>query len=167
MTVYDPNDVAEWFLIQESMTIMKVLKLVYLAHGFKMALADDVKQVMFNDDVEAWKFGPVVRTIYDEYKESGGCKIEQPAENKASSLISSEDVTILEAVYRSYGTLDAWELSALTHQKDTPWYKVWNSDENIQDQIVFDVVIPNQLIKDHFFSILEDSRQFLAQKKSP
>ena len=47
---------------------MKVLKLVYMAHGFNLAITDDP---LINDRVEAWKFGPVIRPLYGKLKQFG------------------------------------------------------------------------------------------------
>ncbi|HEY1718789.1 MAG TPA: type II toxin-antitoxin system antitoxin SocA domain-containing protein, partial [Verrucomicrobiae bacterium] len=39
------------------LTLMKLLKIVYFAHGWHLALRD--KSPLIDDTVEAWKFGPV------------------------------------------------------------------------------------------------------------
>src|ERR1700689_5397887 len=48
---------------------MKVQKLVYFAHGWYLALTGG--RPMINEPVEAWKFGPVVPSLYYELKKYG------------------------------------------------------------------------------------------------
>ena len=48
---------------------MKIQKLAYYAHGFFLALYD---KPLLDDRVEAWKWGPVIPSLYHEFKQYGG-----------------------------------------------------------------------------------------------
>lgn len=55
---------------------MKLLKLVYYAHGWHLALSGNP---LIKENVEAWRFGPVVRCLYDEFKIWGNGPIRKRA----------------------------------------------------------------------------------------
>ena len=50
------------------LTPMKLLKLVYAAHGWHLDLAGEP---LIGERVEPWKYGPVVPSAYDEFKDYG------------------------------------------------------------------------------------------------
>lgn len=56
-------------VFQESLTPMKLQKLCYYAQGIYMATQDG--EPLFEEDFEAWTYGPVIPALYDEYKEYG------------------------------------------------------------------------------------------------
>jgi uncharacterized phage-associated protein len=43
------------------LTPLKLMKLVYIAHGWHMAIEN---QDLFNNRIEAWKYGPVIPDLY-------------------------------------------------------------------------------------------------------
>jgi uncharacterized phage-associated protein len=47
---------------------LKLQKLLYYTQGLYLAKFDNP---LFNDIMYAWELGPVVRTVYDEYKYNG------------------------------------------------------------------------------------------------
>jgi len=55
---------------------MKLQKLVYFALGWCLALAD---KPLINEKVEAWQYGPVVGSLYREFKKYGNEGITSPA----------------------------------------------------------------------------------------
>ena len=61
--VYPSRAIAN-YLIENSphgLDPLQVMKLACIAHGFTLGLYD---RPLLEDDVEAWKYGPVVRRIY-------------------------------------------------------------------------------------------------------
>ena len=75
---YKPKDIADYFLLKgaddANMTPMKLIKLVYIAHGWSLGLYN---KTLINEQPQAWKFGPVIPSLYDEFKEFGNKKIER------------------------------------------------------------------------------------------
>lgn len=130
---YDAKAVANYFLDLAAqnktlLTPMKLQKLIFFAHGWHLALAGEP---LIADQVEAWQFGPVVPSIYHEFKHerSGAitCKAtELDLENfKLVELAIPEgDLTarkIMDRIWAIYGNLTAKRLSDLTHLPGTPW----------------------------------------------
>lgn len=63
---YQANIIANFFVkkAQEEqipLTLMKIIKLVYIAHGWHLA---HKKSPLISEPVEAWPYGPVVPSVY-------------------------------------------------------------------------------------------------------
>lgn len=116
----------------EVVTPMKVVKLVYIAHGWYLGLAGEP---LINEQVEAWKYGPVVPSVYHSFRVYGSdniTKLSSVREASGEFTYRAVDNTalnpFLEKVWDVYKALDGLQLSALTHQEDTPWFWAWNKD---------------------------------------
>ena len=155
--VHEPVAIANFFVRQhckKGLTLMQVLKLSYIAHGFKLGLGYGP---MANEYVEAWQHGPVFPSIYHEFKyqikvRELGTEVNQytPVE----SNFSDKDKKTLELVDYVYGSLDGWRLSKLTHEKNTPWDKTYNSHEAAPH--IRGLTIKNELIEAHFKKIVDE-----------
>ena len=138
---------------KEKLNLLQLLKLSYIAHGFKLALFD---HPLADEAVQAWKYGPVFSTIYGEFKHYGSREIRDFAMDldeatmtlvPANSNFSEEEKRVINLVYDIYGDIDGWRLSALTHQKDTPWRKVRKKDKR---EGIYGSTIRNKAIGAYF-----------------
>jgi len=108
-------DVAKYILEKQGpMTTMKLQKLVYYSQAW--SLVWDEKR-LFNEGIEAWASGPVVRELYDEHK--GEFLISVLGKGSIDNLKTEERETI-DAVLQTYGDKPAQWLSDLTHM-EKPW----------------------------------------------
>src|SRR5208282_4587731 len=70
---YPSMAVANWFIENLSrVDPLKLQKLVYFAHGWHLALRD---QPLIDELVEAWDYGPVVPSLYHQFKRYGNQSI--------------------------------------------------------------------------------------------
>lgn len=144
------------FFIEKSLetgaelTPMKIIKLVYIAHGWHLAIKDEP---LINEAVEAWKFGPVIPSVYSAFRNYRDGQITKMAQvfnddNLISPQVESEDTKVfLLSVWNAYSKYSGWQLSAITHENSTPWYKIWNEDGGHQ---VIGAIIPNEVIHSHY-----------------
>jgi uncharacterized phage-associated protein len=93
---------------------MKLQKLLYYQQGFHIAY---FKEPLFEDDIEAWMYGPVVPQVYERYKPNGNNAL--PCNTPAICLDEKEELLFNE-VMRVYGEYSAVGLMNLTH-KEAPW----------------------------------------------
>ena len=119
---------------------LRLMKLVYIAHGFMLALVD---RSVFNprfDVVEAWKFGPVIPSVYHTFKrfkdhpitekavvfmgKDGEITFEEPV------LKDEEAKLICDFVWKRYRNFNDNELVSLTHERNTPWAMVYQEGKN-------------------------------------
>lgn len=136
----------------------KIQKLVYFAHGWHLAIYGER---LINESVEAWQHGPVIPSLYHEFKEWGRDPIRRLAldylghEEFSAPLIphSCEKAhSIIEQVSELYGNLSADQLYTLSHLKGGPWDLAYEEGIRGKD-------IPDELIKEHFKKLYEDNRE--------
>lgn len=123
-----PNAVANAFLQLarengKSLTNMQVQKLVFLAQGYSLAV---LGRCMYENNIHAWQFGPVVPRLYKDLQVYGSGNVE--ADLKSDDIIDpqSEEFEVLAGVWDAYGSSSGGQLSALTHKAGSPWEKQWN-----------------------------------------
>ena len=108
------HDVAAYILSQRgAMTAMKLQKLVYYSQAWSLVWDD---QPMFEEKIEAWANGPVVRELYDRHR--GMFRVSR-WDGNPSALTDTEKETI-DKVLEFYGKMSSQQLSDLTHKED-PW----------------------------------------------
>lgn len=95
---------------------MKLQKLLYYAQGFAMAT---LGKPLFNEDFEAWEYGPVLRVVYDRFKQYGSAALPKP-EKFSFDEYTEDERCLLDEIYRVFGQYSAWALSEMTHQTP-PW----------------------------------------------
>jgi uncharacterized phage-associated protein len=139
------------YLIQKSfdkgieITPMKLVKLVYISHGWYLGLK---QEPLITERIQAWKYGPVVESVYHTFKKYGGNQIESLESDCGIIPFPTDDIkSFLDKIYSVYGEFTAIQLSSLTHQRGTPWDIIWNSKGGA---ITSSTTIPNDLIKDHY-----------------
>ena len=153
------------FFVQKSLetgielTPMKLVKLVYLSHGWYLGLAS---QPLISEAVQAWKYGPVVNSVYHTFKKYGNEQIlsqESDPENFQFSLPVIQDENIqafLNKIWDVYSKYSGLQLSTLTHEQGSPWDKVWNYQGGKDRKAV---IIPNALIQDYYRTKKDANRQ--------
>lgn len=118
------------FEAKRPITPMKIQKFVYLAHGHALV---ERPQPIINEFFEAWKFGPVLPSLYHECKRYGPNAITdyvrdldlQTWERFPASIPDDPHVQeIVEFVWQAYGGYAASTLSDWTHAKGGPWDEV-------------------------------------------
>jgi len=122
-----------------SLTPMQLMKLVYISYGWYLAMHN---AKLFNDRIEAWKYGPVIPNLYHATKRFGGDLI--PQNLIADSALSFPQLEeFLGSVVDNYGAYSGIALSNLTHREGTPWQRAYLPN-------VLGIEIPDKYIRDHY-----------------
>ncbi len=106
------------------MTNMKLQKMLYYQQGYHLALFDTP---LFDDEIEAWMYGPVVPCVYEEYKVNGN-NIIYP--DREPIQLGNKEEALFEEVFRIYDIYSATGLMNLTHS-EAPWKKTPTGVGNI------------------------------------
>ena len=135
----------------KSISNMKLQKLLYLAQGIHLALKSDTP--LFSDPVEAWKYGPVIPSVYHKFKIyfSGDIPADHPFTGGTVPL-DAEQKKLIGRVVELYGDLSAISLSNFTHLPESPWSAVYNAD-------TFSAEIPPPAIATYFRDWIEKAKQ--------
>lgn len=133
-------------------TNLKLNKLLYFAQGVSLARTG---KPLFDEDIEAWQFGPVVPSVYHAFKVCGNKPIINPSNDYDLSELDEEQLQVIFDVARTYGRFTGSALVDFTHADGTPWKDVYVNG-------VHNIVIPKKTIKDHFLkkknkSLFDDS----------
>lgn len=127
-------------------TPMKLQKMIYLVYK---QYYKQTQRPLFGERFEVWKYGPVIKSVYDEFKYKGANRIDVFAkEADGSVLIGNEDTSdpfrkALNSVWQRYRNIDGIRLSELTHRQGTAWYKaakrgdLFLDDEDIANEEEF------------------------------
>ena len=98
-------------------------------------------------NIQAWKYGTVIPSLYDDFKRFRSNRITEIPDSEPSD-INEDDKKFLDKVYDVYKKYDGLQLSAKTHQPNTPWTITWNKLINGSGEV--DFTIPNELIKNYY-----------------
>lgn len=142
---YSARDVANWFIAKanegystesadtehkeypESISHLKLQKLLYFAQAAHLALEGSK---LFEDKIEAWAFGPVVLSVYQDFRQYGNKPIQEPKNKKYKTVITLSDRKFLEQIWEIFGKFSASRLVDITHGH-RPWqsaYKAKNKE---------------------------------------
>ncbi|MBP2295175.1 Panacea domain-containing protein [Azospirillum rugosum] len=161
--MYDAREVANFLLDHsqsqnQSLTNMALNKIIYFAHGWYLASKGSP---LIRNRFEAWQHGPVIRVIYEQFSKFGS----KPIQDRAMSLdletesyqitsydISEGDKSFIINVFQAYSTLHAFELSNITHEKNSPWDKIWNNKDG---SVRFGMTISNDEIREYFLTVTD------------
>ncbi len=134
---------------QIRITPMKLLKLVYICHGWMLGL---YRRPLIREQVQAWKFGPIIPELY-------GC-IKHYRDNPINQLISQRstetpfnqfELDVINQVCNLYFRFDDIALSNMTHQPGTPW-SLTSRESNPRP------VITNKLIADYYGQLAQSAQ---------
>lgn len=121
----------------ETISNLKLQKMLYYLQGFFIAVFD---KKLFEEPIEAWQYGPVVRDAYFHFKEFGSSSISLKEEEVIINLPQNED-ELFKEVMEEYGQFSAVKLMNMTHE-ELPWKKTFT--ENPQGEISY------ELLKEYF-----------------
>ena len=121
---------------------LQLNKLCYLVNGFTLRERDDPA---FYNDVEAWKYGPVIPEVYKMYKvyvdgpitQLDICRTSLDDHDEVSNrwedlvqIIGEDIASIASGVLGAYGQYDGSALVSMTHRSETPWKKAYKPGRN-------------------------------------
>lgn len=148
MSKITATDVANFFIDlanntpEDDITNLKVNKLLYFAQGWSLS---KFGKPLFSEDIQAWKYGPVVKSIYITFHPCGDQPIQEVSCSEYADKFSPELTEFLIDIYNEYGKYTAGTLTSLTHKPGTPWSRYY-------DETIKNIIIPKDDIKKYFDS---------------
>lgn len=139
---YSPKAVANGILQRafnqkKAITHLKLQKLVFIAHGYFLA---DSEGIPFIDELfEAWDYGPVCRSLYQEFRDCGSAPIKRLATEwdwdsveptpAPAPVDDNRADKILDYVVTTYADRSPYALSNLSHRDGWAWDKTRKGDK--------------------------------------
>jgi len=110
-------DVAKYILNKNGlMSAMKLQKLIYYSQAWSLVWDD---KPLFDNNIEAWANGPVVRDLYDKHKGIFQVSVTD-IESFSANELDTDQADTVDAILSGYGNKSAQWLSDQTHA-ETPW----------------------------------------------
>ena len=138
----------------KSLTPLQLMKLCYISFGWYAA---NYNTDLFSERIEAWKYGPVMPSLYYETKHYGRNPVPYSfpfqISNKGIDDIGKEFV---KSVYDQYGHFDGGHLASLCHQVGSPWEQVF--EPGIQG-----IEIPKPIIYSYYKGKLDEYNRKIEQ----
>lgn len=138
--------------------LLGLVKRVYIAHGFALALLGHGLLDSRFDKVEAWKYGPVIPSVYHSFKQFKKSDITEPTvmlhqddfgdyDFITPELTDEKDIKIVEMVWKRYFNYTGSQLVTLTHRKGTPWGACYEEGKNCEIPDSFTALYYTKLVK--------------------
>lgn len=111
---------------QPAPTNLELQKLAYFCHGWHLALLDEP---LVDELFEAWRFGPVLPSIYHKFKvfSSNPIPADHPLVTAESPLEQDSDRSrLIDRVLAVYGKSSGFELVEMSHVPGGPWAEAWS-----------------------------------------
>ncbi len=140
-------DVAKYILTQvQDCTHLKLEKLAYLCYAEYLC---DTGKRLFEDEIYAFQYGPVVSGIYDVYKKrrdpldkdfSVSTDVDgMPAKSRILfACDGTKKLSVIDKLLTEYGGYIAAQLVSITHRDGSPWS---HADSSMPYQIISDELI--------------------------
>ncbi len=127
------------------LTHMHVQKLLYYVQGWSLALRN---REAFDEEIVAWKHGPVVYKLYGQFKSYGDTPITNFDDSIADSL-DDNDRFWLASVWEAYKGYSAIRLRSMTHQ-ESPWRNARIGIPSDRNTVSGNVEITRDAMNNHF-----------------
>lgn len=115
MKTYKAYDIASFF-IKKGVSPLKLQKLLYYAQVWFFVKKNDS---LFEDDIQAWVFGPVVYDVWSNLRFIKRGDI-IPLRKATDAINDTDTLQHLNDVWNAYGSLSGAQLVDATHQ-ELPW----------------------------------------------
>lgn len=136
---------------------LKLQKLLYYIQGIHLAVYNEPA---FSDSVEAWKYGPVVRDVYERFRAFGSGELVP----MSSTALNDAAEKVVVFVVRDLGRHQAVHLVHLTHD-EPPWKEAIAAGQNTPlDHTTMAAFFRDQLGDDDLAELLLPSENELTDR---
>lgn len=130
-----------------SINMTKVQKLLYIAYGIFLAVKEER---LTNEHPQAWPYGPVFPTTRNKLLKIDLYSISTSDIDLTTIKNDNDIISLINLVFRSFGSWNAAQLTEWSHSEGTPWQKIVSSEG-----FRWGHQIPDEYIKSYFSSIIK------------
>jgi uncharacterized phage-associated protein len=114
---------------------LQLQKILYYIQGIFLGVTGNG---VFNEEIEAWQYGPVVPEVYYKFNVYASSEITKKYD--VDLEFEEEEQSIIDMIIEEKSKLSAWQLVSDTHN-EMPWLDTYKGNNK---------VIDNRLIADYF-----------------
>jgi uncharacterized phage-associated protein len=138
---YRALDIAKYILAVvseygDAVTNLKLQKLLFYAQVWHLVK----KQApLFDDDIVAWQYGPVVPNVYEFYKKYGRLQIADETSQADVDVLDAESQRYMDKFLLAFMDYSATSLTNMTHN-EAPWRDAFERNQSGSEVIAPDVL---------------------------
>lgn len=134
------KQIANYMLSKKTLTPKQVQKLLYYAYSLYLVKYNDSfrqegMNKLFEDKIEAWEHGPVIRDVY-RYIKKVALSNQLVTCNTKIQLSDVKIENFIDKILKVYGQYSGYELEQMTHSEE-PWKNTFRNNI-ISDKIIYD-----------------------------
>ncbi|WP_238902654.1 type II toxin-antitoxin system antitoxin SocA domain-containing protein [Clostridium sp. YIM B02506] len=127
-----PEDIVKGILVKKDFDQLQIQKLLYFVYS---EYAKEHDEPLFEEAFEAWTYGPVIPSVYDQISKYKRKKIvfeDKELEKlklkiKLSRVYDSQSILeCIDKVIEQYGNKTGMKMVDETHVEGSPWYRVFH-----------------------------------------
>ncbi|MDD1443758.1 DUF4065 domain-containing protein [Dolichospermum sp. ST_sed3] len=127
--------------VTEGITNLRLQKILYFSQCAYLSVNNEV---LFTDEIEAWKYGPVIPSVYHKYKDCVNKILELPSDYTCS--LNDENKNFLNGIWELFSKYSVNELIHITHNH-TPWVEAYKKGAN--------TIIEKDTLKEYYKKIFK------------
>lgn len=118
-----------------NLQLQKILYFLQIMYG----KSTEGKELLFQNDFEAWPYGPVIPAVYDMFSRYGGSVIEETFDEPAPC--SQEVMGFVDQAVAFLREKTPWELVEISHAEGSPWDLTYRKGAGRKAVISQDLII--------------------------
>jgi uncharacterized phage-associated protein len=108
---------------KDPLTNLRLQQLLYYAQAWSLVLRE---AELFSDDLQAWRWGPVVPAVYHQLPDGQGANVLSEKAFADVPDVQGDEAEFVKCVWEAYNGYSALQLSRMTRE-EPPWRKAWES----------------------------------------
>lgn len=137
--IYNAKDIAKYILSYctregNPASNLKLQKLLYFVW---IDFFKQTKRRLFENEICAWQYGPVVPDVYYEYCKYASSNL---VLDENINIISHYDANIIDDVLQDYIDLSAFDLVNRSHAAELPWATIYQNGVGNRKNIPFSLI---------------------------
>lgn len=113
---------------------LQLQKILYYIQVYELKTYN---KLAFEENIEAWQFGPVVPEVYYHFCGFGAMPIIACYNGSSNGIIHREEI---DGIVEEKRVLRPWDLVADTHYENGPWYRIYDNGAGNHKIIPVDVI---------------------------
>lgn len=123
---------------------LQLQKILYYIQEYAL---QHLSRPLFEEKIQAWMFGPVVKEVYDEYKSYGSNEIiffdDDNNYSDYSDLLFGEEVDTkkeVDKIIEDVREKNIWDVIGKLHKKGGPWDQIYQEGKGLKQEIPTDLI---------------------------
>jgi len=160
--VYKSEHISNFFIKNAAedgidIDLLRLVKTCYIGYGWVLSV---LGKRLIDEQVQAWKWGPVIPSVYHSFKHFGRKSIDEfaPSIDISDDKVGDKEYygvnedtqegKTLKVVWNIYKDMSIGKIIEITHRTGSPWFESYRPG-------IKGIVIEDENIKKHFDELIE------------